>query len=307
MHPSCTLPIVQQVELLCSFLFSAHLLRNLQPTSIKTLAQTMTGRTWQEGERIYKQGDAASHFYLVLAGEVVMYELDASTAAPTGPQQQQQQQQTSAQQPAATRAGTAHHHTQLQSPRARSSPRHATTTAAATAAGSSSPAGAAAAAATTGPAVVEVRRVGPREAFGEDDITAGVMAVWRSPITITQQQQQHTNTTQTQQPKCALEHSVQADISLCNFCGTWEGGEYLLWFHLLFYWWQLLCSKQCCCGCGLLLLTCGMVLRSTAAPLVDPAAGCPHRSFALQAAGCRLLSRRQAATELPHSSQTSTD
>ncbi|WIA31934.1 hypothetical protein OEZ86_002793 [Tetradesmus obliquus] len=60
----------EQVELLCGFLSSAHLLRNLQPTNIKELAQTMLGRACSEGELIYRQGDSANHFYLVLQGEV---------------------------------------------------------------------------------------------------------------------------------------------------------------------------------------------------------------------------------------------
>jgi CRP-like cAMP-binding protein len=156
-----------QVELLCGFLSSAHLLRNLQPTNIKDLAQTMLGRACSDGELIYRQGDAANNFYILLRGEVVMYETDAHTATSSGltlgSQQQQQRQgsQSGASRGSSASGGKSQHGAKSSAGGApnSSSPRVKT------AAGNAS--------ATASIDVVEVRRIGPREAFGEDDISAG--------------------------------------------------------------------------------------------------------------------------------------
>jgi CRP-like cAMP-binding protein len=159
-----------QVELLGGFLSSAHLLRNLQPTNIKDLAQTMLGRACSDGELIYRQGDAANNFYIVLRGEVVMYETDAHTATSSGltlgSQQQQQQQQQQRTQSGASRGSSA----------SGGKSQHGAKSSAGGAPHSSSPrvkTAAGNASATASIDVIEVRRIGPREAFGEDDISAG--------------------------------------------------------------------------------------------------------------------------------------
>lgn len=65
-----------QIEQLCDFLSSCHLLRSLQPTALKSLAHAMRGIAHPAGEVIYQQGELAQHLYVVLSGEVAMYERD---------------------------------------------------------------------------------------------------------------------------------------------------------------------------------------------------------------------------------------
>lgn len=163
--------------MLCVFLSSAHLLRNLQPTNIKDLAQTMAGRECASGDVVYWQGDPARHFYLVLAGEVAMYETDSSRSSNGGMQGQQQDVIAgsssggggkSMQHEGTSRSGsgsgtTTKHHRAVSSSKAGSS--HTPSPRVRTAGGNAS--------AGIPADVVEVRRVGPREAFGEDDIQAG--------------------------------------------------------------------------------------------------------------------------------------
>jgi CRP-like cAMP-binding protein len=161
---------VSQVELLCGFLASAHLLRNLQPTNIKDLAQTMLGQACSDGELIYRQGDAANNFYVVLRGEVVMYETDTHTTTSSGltlsgQQHQQQQQRQEALSGASRGSSASGGKSQHRAKSSAGGAPHSSSPRVKTAAGNAS--------ATAFVDVVEVRRIGPREAFGEDDISAG--------------------------------------------------------------------------------------------------------------------------------------
>ena len=63
-----------QVEALCDFIHTTHLLRGLLPTVIRTLAQALTARALLPGEVVCHQGEQATHLCLVLAGQVVLYE-----------------------------------------------------------------------------------------------------------------------------------------------------------------------------------------------------------------------------------------
>lgn len=175
-----------QIDLLCEFLSSTHLLRHLQPTNIRDLAQTMAGKSCTDGELIYTQHDTAKHFYVVLAGEVVMYEADSSGSnSKSGqqqgnPQSQNQHHASSGLSPHGTKpwAGTAVNNGKHSPPHTPRTPRSAAAASGASNNHSSASAtprsqGGAAGSSVPGPDMMEVRRVGPREAFGEDEVTAG--------------------------------------------------------------------------------------------------------------------------------------
>lgn len=187
-----------QVELLCDFLSTVHLLRSLQPTALKSLAHAMTGQRHTAGDIIYKQGESARRLFVVVSGEIVMYENDAIQEAP----------ELSAAAPADSRAnsslpgsatsssggrGSAQGYRlgsgsgmRVQSPAERRaaspsahksgglSPRRVGSSAGARASSVAAAAlGSPKGADSTGTQQQsEVRRVKPREAFGEDEVTA---------------------------------------------------------------------------------------------------------------------------------------
>jgi CRP-like cAMP-binding protein len=184
-----------QIEELCDFLSTVHLLKSLQPTALKSLAHAMVGQSQAAGSIIYKQGESARHLYVVLTGEVVMYEQDA---------QQQEQEASPRGADSFSRAGRSSMpkassprgmrvisspggagRTKPQSPRLRSpspstskplSPRRMGSSTwqhvgSSTAGAACSPRGGDSAGAQ-GPNHSEVRRVRTREAFGEDEVTA---------------------------------------------------------------------------------------------------------------------------------------
>jgi len=205
-HPSSTCTLLDafavQIESLCDFLSTVHLLRNVQPTALKSLAHAMSGQLHAAGEAIYRQGEAARHLFVVLSGEVVMYEHDTqhslqdtqdtsavsadSTATPGAHGTSHSSGRGSGQ---GSRLGSSSGLRTQQSPRPQrtgspsthkpGSPRRPGSTAGGRSS-ASTPSPAAAAAARSPRAVdgggrqhSEVRRVRPREAFGEDEVTAG--------------------------------------------------------------------------------------------------------------------------------------
>ncbi len=63
------------------FLSSSHMLRHLQPTILKSLGQAMEGVSFDHSKTIYNPGDPASHFYVVVSGEVGIWEEVSSPGA----------------------------------------------------------------------------------------------------------------------------------------------------------------------------------------------------------------------------------
>lgn len=195
-------PTCLQIELLCDFLSTVHLLRSLQPTALKTLAHAMTGQSHTAGNVIYKQGESARHLFVVVSGEVVMYENDAlqevfeppalpaadhrlsnSPGGPPGSSSSSSGGRGSAQ---GQRLGSSSG-LRTQSPkekRAASPSAHRPGSTAGSPKRLGSSAGRAGSTAggavgsnprtidSTGVQYSEVRRVKPREAFGEDEVTA---------------------------------------------------------------------------------------------------------------------------------------
>jgi CRP-like cAMP-binding protein len=166
-----------QVEALCDWLTTSHLLHALQPTAIRSLAQAMTTQAFAPGEVIYRQGEAARHLFILLSGMVCMFESGAGTPAdaaasragsPPAHAHHQRAGFSAGGSRAQHSSGSARHHRSIRSgPGSR-----AGTAAGASSSSSSSSTGAdSSTAAAVAAQQAEVRRVWPKEAFGEDDVT----------------------------------------------------------------------------------------------------------------------------------------
>ncbi len=109
------------------------MLRSLQPSHLRSVAQAVVGCWHRPGGVIYREGEAATHFYVVIVGEVVLSETEAAAASTpaegTAP---------------AAAAGPGAHQVQV-----------------------------AASAAAAGVAEAEMRHCGPRECFGDGELLQG--------------------------------------------------------------------------------------------------------------------------------------
>jgi CRP-like cAMP-binding protein len=170
----------------------------------------MTGQPYAAGDTIYRQGDAVGHLFVVLSGEVVMYERDvqhsqqdntaaAHAASPDGSASSSSSSSSGAfrggssasgarsprqragsssglrmqQSPRVNRAGSPSTHKPGSPRRLGSSAGGRDASAAGSAAVRTSSPGTGEGAGPQKPHFFEVRRVKPREAFGEDDLRAG--------------------------------------------------------------------------------------------------------------------------------------
>jgi CRP-like cAMP-binding protein len=217
-----------QIEQLCDFLSTVHLLKSLQPTALKSLAHAMVGQSQAAGSIIYKQGESARHLYVVLTGEIVMYEQDTQhqeqEGSPRGPDSFSRAGRSSIPKASSPRGmrviSSPGGRTKPQSPRVRSlspstskplSPRRMGSSAGqhagSTAAGAACSPRSGDSTGAQGPNHSEVRRVRTREAFGEDEVTA------------------HTRREQTAVSIGANKHTFSSSSSSCDGRGPSGGGS----------------------------------------------------------------------------------
>ncbi len=72
---ACTAPTLQ-VDCLVEFLWASHMLKSLQPSMVRAIAQAVQGRIMKEGETVYTQGDESKHFFLVAKGIVAILDTE---------------------------------------------------------------------------------------------------------------------------------------------------------------------------------------------------------------------------------------